>query len=90
MADEELELKQAFGNWFTDLIMGQETCLYRDVIRDCREPLLEAFMKRRPVWTSKEIEEAEVRAKEMHKALNEGCPECHNPQQCFHERRVLT
>ena len=67
---EEEELAESFSEWFTALLFQQESCLYRDVLRDCRKELKAAFLVRKPVWTTVELDNAKTEASRLYKVLN--------------------
>lgn len=69
--EEIVELEDCFDDWFAHLLHQQETCLYRYVLRECRKELKVAFVKWRPVWTSKEIAESRIEAAKMMEVLKD-------------------
>jgi uncharacterized protein YwgA len=71
MPTEIEELTEAFNDWFIDLLHDQPTCLYRDVLRDCKDQLKAAFIQRKPVWTSKELDDAKEEAQKLMKVFSD-------------------
>jgi len=66
---EEEELNEAFNEWFIHSLYQQTSCLYRDVLRDCRAQLKAAFMERRPIWTTAEVTKAKDEANKLEEIL---------------------
>lgn len=40
--------RDRFNDWYYDILLSQESCLLRDVLRDCREQLWASWLERNP------------------------------------------
>ena len=54
MSEGWQELKAAFDDWFTGLLLSQESCLLRDVLRQNKVYLEHTFYRLKPIITSDE------------------------------------
>jgi hypothetical protein len=40
--------REGFDDWFLGIVLSQESCALRDVLRDCKEELWESWLRIQP------------------------------------------
>lgn len=70
-AEKDLKVnKEEFTRWFTGLLYDQDTCLFREILRDSKDILWENWQKHKPVWLPSEFAEAKAYARRLKVVLN--------------------